>query len=648
MASLYQKHALHTRRTVRFLAPEGRGDCGHLLYRFTVHPLDRIPHYAAISYVWGDPKSSGSIIIDGHSHQVTRNLLDALEKINAILESNAEVRSTGPILLWADQVCINQSDNDERGSQVSMMGSIYSLAKWVFACLGNPDAAEDVACLVDQVASQIEEDILRYQGFIELPAVDGKQVASYSHLNWTAFRDVLRLPYFSRVWIIQELGLSRRGLVVCGDRHFKLDRLMLLLKWLSYQGSRIRQQYRLPGWATQQIWASFDPKARDSEGWCKSFDFIDLLSHISCNYKATNPRDHIFGLLGHPSLKLRSYEHAGPQSLIICPDYNVSTEAVFVRFATSWLQHTDTPYLFSSVHHSTLPTRFEKGRSPGHIRKLKLPSWCPRWNHNPLGGNRLSVEGATPWYAASADSRFYWQMQPHGRLEVKGILYDEIMQTFPSLDELSIPVSNDTILMDPDLTIEELTLARKLSYLCEKILQSIERQIPVNDEDAIFEFASTVLVGSWGYEVIGDTRLDRPAQIANIKAILNVAKAELEFTRQDDFALAINMLEARCMHLNSFDAPAELSSFVQCAKTEMASRRLCTTKRGCIGLAPAIASPGDICCVISGANVPYVLRPFNEGTYLMVGACYVESIMHGEATMTKDGQSAAWSQVILE
>jgi hypothetical protein len=129
MASLYQKHTVHTHRTVRFLAPEGRGDCGHLLYSFTVHSLDHVPHYAAVSYVWGDPKSSGSIIIDGHSHQVTRNLLDALEKINAILDTNAEMRSTGPIMLWADQVCINQSDNDERGSQVSMMGSIYSLAK---------------------------------------------------------------------------------------------------------------------------------------------------------------------------------------------------------------------------------------------------------------------------------------------------------------------------------------------------------------------------------------------------------------------------------------------------------------------------------------------------------------------------------------
>jgi hypothetical protein len=645
MVSMYQKHTLGEHKAIRFLLPETRGECGSLRYRFTVQSLGQVVRFAALSYVWGDPKDCGTIVIEGVSRIVTHNLLIALERIDKILESNVELDICGPMLLWADQLCIDQSNIEERSSQVSMMGSIYSSAEYLFACLGDSDTAADVAFMVDQVAHRIEKDTARYHGLLKIPALGADQLAPYSQFNWTAFHDMLLLPYFSRVWIIQEIGLARRGIVLYGDYHFALDRLMLLLAWLSHPGYRIRQLHGLSGWTTHQIWVSFDAKSRDDAGACMSFDFVDLLSHVSCRYKATDPRDHIFGLLGHPSIKLQSPGQAESGSLIIHPDYNASVETVFLNFAISWLKQTAKPYLFSCVSHVGLPLAFRRGHSSSRRRTLDIPSWCPRWDYNPLGGTRLSIEGARQWYSASAGSRFCFELQSERRLKVKGILYDEIIQTFPSLDELDISVGRQVIPRGANLTIQELLTARKLSYLCGMILQNVTQQSLVNDDDMISTLASTILAGSWDN---ADTSSNRMAQIANITAILSEARYGHVPANQDDFSLAFDMLESYCKQLNSPNIQGNSVAFIKNAEFTITSRRLCLTKSGCVGLGPAIISPGDICCVISGVNIPYALRPFNHETYLMVGECYLESIMHGEAVRGVDGETLQWYDIILE
>ena len=45
--------------------------------------------------------------------------------------------------IWADAVCINQNDLDERSSQVSIMGDIYSSAKVCQIWLGTVEEIKD-------------------------------------------------------------------------------------------------------------------------------------------------------------------------------------------------------------------------------------------------------------------------------------------------------------------------------------------------------------------------------------------------------------------------------------------------------------------------------------------------------------------------
>lgn len=94
--------------------------------------------YAALSYVWGNPKITKDIIVNGQPFSATTNLASALWYLRKYGFPKNE--QTGEIhWLWIDAVCINQNDIPETSHQVSMMGSIYRGASSVLSWLGPPE-----------------------------------------------------------------------------------------------------------------------------------------------------------------------------------------------------------------------------------------------------------------------------------------------------------------------------------------------------------------------------------------------------------------------------------------------------------------------------------------------------------------------------
>ncbi|KAK7978253.1 hypothetical protein PG988_005743 [Apiospora saccharicola] len=79
--------------------------------------LEDRPAYTALSYAWGDPADSREVQLNGHPIQITRNLFVALRR----LRDSECVKN-----MWADALCINQADNEEKARQVSLMRNIYS------------------------------------------------------------------------------------------------------------------------------------------------------------------------------------------------------------------------------------------------------------------------------------------------------------------------------------------------------------------------------------------------------------------------------------------------------------------------------------------------------------------------------------------
>lgn len=89
---------------------------------FSVVALDDQPQFEALSYVWGNPTSDAVVELEGRAVRVTSNLHSALKHLR---------RSGEERIIWADALCIDQENNEERSHQVSLMQHIYTQASAV-------------------------------------------------------------------------------------------------------------------------------------------------------------------------------------------------------------------------------------------------------------------------------------------------------------------------------------------------------------------------------------------------------------------------------------------------------------------------------------------------------------------------------------
>ena len=92
-----------------------------------VTQLGDSPTYMAVSYMWGDARITNTILVNGQTFSVRRNLWNLLEQLR---------RDGHQCRLWIDAICIDQTSLDERSHQVAMMGAIYPKAAGMLSWLG--------------------------------------------------------------------------------------------------------------------------------------------------------------------------------------------------------------------------------------------------------------------------------------------------------------------------------------------------------------------------------------------------------------------------------------------------------------------------------------------------------------------------------
>jgi hypothetical protein len=61
------------------------------------------------------------------------------------------------------------------------------------------------------------------------------------------------------------------------------------------------------------------------------------------------------------------------------------------------------------------------------------------------------------------------------------------------------------------------------------------------------------------------------------------------------------------------------------------SRRIFRTRENYLGNGPRSIRPGDQVWILAGTKIPFVLRPQENGKYVLIGGSYTHGIMHGEA-----------------
>jgi len=145
----------------------------------------------ALSYVWGCPDKTKRVWINETSLEITANLFSALRDIRD---------ETRALLLWADGICINQSDSNEKRLQIGIMGQIYSGALHTIIYLGL--AAIDSAEF--QCITALRQSCHRANTDLNL-----------------SFASILSNEWFTRVWVFQELVFSTSPWIQCGRAKVK-------------------------------------------------------------------------------------------------------------------------------------------------------------------------------------------------------------------------------------------------------------------------------------------------------------------------------------------------------------------------------------------------------------------------------------------
>jgi len=365
-------------------------ECNILEVSLTDHPP-----YEAVSYRWGDSESKIPISVEGHYFEVTENLCTALWFLRDANEKR---------LLWADAVCIDQSNIAEKNHQVQLMRDIYKNAQRTLIWVG-------------------EETAEIRQGFSIIPtlvrAYEEKWTLGVCVSMWDLVAALPKLwallddPYFSRVWVVQEVAISRDRLVVCGDLTVSWSDLTFAIGYSRDVGLSpfINQLNALNFWAMHKsLW---DATYRTDRGLLQL-----LIRHRSCG--ATNPKDKIYALLGLST----TTGHQG-KSVDIQPNYDpdLSVEEVFRSTALRIIRTSRNLDIFS------VP------RALGHNRLKGLPSWVPDWTVDEPTNSFLlpqdTMNSRSSYFAALPSSEAEPKFQPDGPavgLGLRGQLIDCVQE----------------------------------------------------------------------------------------------------------------------------------------------------------------------------------------------------------------------------
>lgn len=203
----------------------------------------RSPSYEALSYTWRSDYPDEYAIVQEDAEKKDTTLLRVGGNLAYALRS---LRYQDTIrTLWVDAICINQRNPEERTQQVARMAAIYKSASRVIVWLGadSEDSGLAIKTLYyvgQQVVYTKDNWLLTRPGGVEGYWCESKSILPYGDEVWTAINNLLARPWFTRVWIIQEIQLARHGAVIqCGQEqipwsHFRSAITCLWVSWSSY------------------------------------------------------------------------------------------------------------------------------------------------------------------------------------------------------------------------------------------------------------------------------------------------------------------------------------------------------------------------------------------------------------------------------
>lgn len=530
----------------------------------------RKPKYETVSYCWGDAATKATIILNSRLMETTSSAASALQRMRLPDRTRA---------IWIDAICINQADDVEKSHQVAFMADIYSHTSRNLVWLG-PDDDHTKAALA--AISDVIEDACRESNDFQQFELFKNDAINYSHcglavkFNATALVAFFNNPWFERVWVLQEAVLAPFSLCHYGPYEIPLLDVLYLAAWLLTKSLFLPFALSQGMHNARAMWVYKYSRYRVPS-------MIQLLENLR-SLKCRDPRDHVYGTLG-----IHNQRRAFVDEKIV-PDYqnkvlaDVLTEATNLAIA----ERLDL-YFCNLVSHRRYYSEEDE----------KIPSWIPRWERavEPSEDSAelrhiFQANGSHAHPAPELDTDLGTRF-----LHAKGIVVSTVRETWT--------VIKNTVQVHEML----------------EMIHSVQSTLPNMSEPENVDGAGITLAKT----LVAGTTIDNLPVKPDI--VGEQYLAWLQGIRQHSSFPPRPSLEPKASEFETKGA-----TYQQAFRNASFNRRLLLTKSGMLGLGPQNTQPNDLIVVLWGCYWPIILRPsaiHNE--YTMLGAAYIEGIMHGEA-----------------
>lgn len=655
------------------------------------------PEFEAISYVWGERlEVPPQILVDGRTFNVGVNLQAALRHFR----SKTKMR-----MLWADAICINQNDIDERNQQVALMRHIYQQCERVLVWLGENGAATPEIRwktdftrgpqhpLINENEGQIQEFVARFKKYYELPfalryhlKIDSVMGAycllsrlaqniclnqenfpflseEASHNIFLALGDIVSRPWWTRIWVVQELVLPRQAMVYYGNFVAPWDLYVHAARnYNAHRGSCCKDHYRWLQSYDIRLLEAFMHAVLEVEDlrheWQQSLVLRDntggrdiriylrrllwkFRNRISCD-----PRDQIYALLSLVT------SWGGGRSMYV--DYSVEMKTLY-QVTTERIVNAEKSLLVLAG----ITTKGE-GR---HV----LPTWVPDWTSRPSSRFESERLERLDLFNASNGEKLDIPVRVTGGsfLKLCGNFVDEVtnVSKVMAYDDRNLDKSLDTFASWYEFVTLQGLMTTKYVTSRETRMEAYWRTLCMDTVRKNIRNSMDACGKGYEYQRCPQDYVQKSLEFGWIDKEL---RPQLSFPKethpQDAKYSQHDHREGKGTEVippSRIDRQEEPSTdagslnyievdFAICSATM--HRRLFMTRQGFLGLGPSEINNGDRVYIFAGSHVPFIVRQAQdriisggkpEKCFELIGDCYVHGIMDGELMPQRLGQQEA-------
>lgn len=479
-------------------------------------------------------------------------------------------------------VCINQADIPEKNHQVATMRKVYSTACNVLIWLGPTDVKTEEAFSIMtklyRVAtlniSSLSKD---FSNLLNTRLAPNDQTADLYRQcgSLDPLLDFFTRPWFTRLWIVQEVLLARKISCICGHRRVQFDEIGLSAAAIvTYRGDDI-YQHPVKHYIKCIYTLFMALKMRSAWNFERALE-------SSVSFRTSDPLDKIYAAMGF--MDDEAIKRL-PQS-ISCPNYDQKPSILYTKVTRFVLEHSASLRLLDFLC-------TQKAMNITN-QDISCPSWVPRYDMSSEDLPAVLTRYAPPYPMSYTADNGVGKITEHAGLEdeacdagvfaLKGIFVDRVEGQLRPLSLDSINGSIAEVMNGFRSLITDTSSARY-------------------GDELMLAMAICLLGG--GSEDLKPTEF-QPSQLSRLLE----GNSNFEITEEEVYSI-----------IGSVFGKAH-------------GRILFRTEEGFLGSGPIDMEPGDAIYILFGSGLAFVLRQqdataakFDSPLFNLVGGAYVHGIM---------------------